>query len=242
MKSKILAAGLLGLCASFSGCMSQGSNAMVDLNKVLDALVAVLDESGQASAGSAGTTSDGTAGTGATIAIDGATESVEGVAQVGSPPIDPAKEQAFLDSYAKKLNEVKALENGTLGVAIQPGGEIVGFQDHNANNVQDAGETKEFTVTVDPENSRLVASDNNGNHRPHSYFPGSGFLMGYMMSSMLGRQSSFYSGANAGAKPNFSNSQMSSPDYHKKAVQSARASAAPSARARTGSRGFSFGK
>ena len=241
MKSKFLATGLVGFCATLSGCASQDSVDIVDLNKVLDALVAVLDEPNNAAAGTV--TASPPNGENTSASPEGGSDAPQkDSVSANVQPVDPVKEQEFLDLYAKKLNEVKVMEHATVGVIMQPGGEIVGFKDHNANNRQDMGETKEFTVTIDAENSRLIASDNNGNYRPHGYFPGSGFMMGYMMSSMLGRQNSYYSGAKSGAKPNFRNAQMSSPDYHQRAVQSARASAASSARARTGSKGFSFGK
>ncbi len=210
--------GLVCLTFFFAGCDANPSVDVVDLNKVLDALVAVLDESDAgAPAGEA---------------------PVEG--ELAPQQENAGKDQEFLTKYAAKLNEMKAMES-SVGVAFTGGGEIIGFQDPNGNNTQDAGETKEFTVVIDPENSRLVASDNNGHHRPYGYRPG-GFFTGYLIGSMLSRQGSFYSGANSGAKPTFRNTPMSSSDYHKGAVSSARSAAASSARARTGSKGFSFGK
>jgi hypothetical protein len=110
------------------------------------------------------------------------------------------------------------------------------------------GETKEFTVTIDPANNRLVASDNNGYHRPHGYgFSPGGMMMGYMLGPMMGRQGSFYSGAMSSARPNFSNTSMSPANYHQSAVSSVRSRSSASsmssgARSRTGSKGFSFGK
>jgi hypothetical protein len=138
--------------------------------------------------------------------------------------------------------------NGPVGVGMSAGGEIVGFKDSDGDNVQDMGETKEFTVTIDPANNRLVASDNNGYHRPHGYgFSPGGMMMGYMLGSMMGRQGSFYSGAMSSARPNFNNTSMSPANYHQSAVSSVRSRSASSsvssgARARTGSKGFSFGK
>ena len=126
------------------------------------------------------------------------------------------------------------------------GGEIVGFHDPNQNMIQDMGEAKEFTVTIDVANNRLVASDNHGYHRPHGYgFSPGGMMMGYMLGSMMGRQNSFYSGAMASNKPGFSNTAMSPANYHQsavKSVRSTRTASSSAARARTGSKGFSFGK
>lgn len=235
MKAQFAKVSLLLSATIFCGCDAGGSVDVVDLNKVLDALAVVLDESSLPDAAPVNVNvsgDDGQTGTGASLAAIPPTQQ------------DPAKEAAFLQKYANKLNEVKAMSS-PVGVSFTAGGEIVGFQDPNGNNIQDMGETKEFTVTIDTENSRLVASDNNGHHRPYGFRPG-GMMMGYMLGSMMGRQNSFYSGAAAAARPNFGGTQMSSPDYHKSAVSSARArassAASSAARARTGSKGFSFGK
>lgn len=253
MKLNFLTAGIFALSATVAGCSAQPAVDVVDLNKVLDAFATVISElqpsselANSDSPSSADAAATGAAEAGQIVAESAAGEAtkVPAIASAGKT-LDPASEKEFLDRYAAKLNEVKAM-HADVGVAMQASGEIIGFKDPNGNNIQDSGETKEFTVTLDPENNRLVAADNNGNYRPHSYFPGGGFMMGYLMSSMLGRQNSFFSGANSGARPNFNNTPMSSADYHKSAVNSARssarASAAPAARARTGSRGFSFGK
>ncbi|MCE3019238.1 MAG: hypothetical protein ACK56W_21460 [Pirellula sp.] len=234
MKTQFAKLSLLLSAAIVVGCDAGGSVDVIDLNKVLDALAVVLDESASPNSAPATVSVAGT---------DGQPDAGANLAAIPPNQQDLAKEAAFLQKYADKLNEVKAMSS-PVGVAFAAGGEIIGFQDPNGNNVQDTGETKEFTVTIDVENSRLVASDNNGHHRPYGFRPG-GMMMGYLLGSMMGRQNSFYSGAAAAARPSFSGTQMSSPDYHKSAVSSARsrASAAPSAaRARTGSKGFSFGK
>jgi hypothetical protein len=235
MKTQFGRVSLLLSAAFVCGCNAGGSVDVVDLNKVLDALAVVLDESASPDAAAVKADAVGTDG-----------QPAAGANLTAIPPTqqDPAKEAAFLQKYANKLNEVKAMSS-QVGVAMAPGGEILGFKDPNGNNVQDMGETKEFTVTIDLDNNRLVASDNNGHHRPYGFSP-SGMMMGYMLGSMMGRQNSFYGGAAAAARPNFNGTPMSSPDYHKSAVSSARArassAASSAARARTGSKGFSFGK
>jgi hypothetical protein len=221
--------------ASLAGCATSSSVDVVDLNKVLDALVAVLDEDSKE------------AGEAKLAASDA--NNPESTSETAIPAIDPAaqdptKQVDFLKRYAAKLNELKVMSS-PVGVAFTQGGEIIGFKDPNQNEVQDDGETKEFSVTVDAANSRLIASDNEGYHRPYGYRPGGGFLTGYLIGSMLGRQNSFYSGGMAAARPNFTNTPMSAANYHSQAVSSARSkvsSSASSARVRTGSKGFSFGK
>lgn len=223
--------------AFFAGCDNQNVD-VVDLNKVLDALVATLDE-GKADVAAPGqvdlAVTDGKAEVSSTAEIQA----------VDPEKQDPTKESDFLKRYAAKLNEMKVMSS-PVGVSMTPGGEIVGFLDPNQNLVQDAGEAKEFTVTIDPANKRLVASDNHGYHRPHGYhFSPGNMMMGYMLGSMMGRQGNYYSGPMAAAKPNFTNTPMANSNYHKSAVSSVRSrvsSSSSSARVRTGSKGFSFGK
>ena len=220
------------------GCDSQTED-VVDLNKVVDALVAVLDEGAKPNAAGAAPAEATASPTDATAEITSTAE----IEAIEPEKQDPAKEGDFLNKYAAKLNEMKAM-NSVVGVSMSPGGEIIGFKDM----VQDFGESKEFTVTIDPANNRLVASDNNGYHRPHGYgFSPGNMMMGYMLGSMMGRQGSFYSGGMSSAKPNFNNTPMSPSNYHKSAVSSVRnsrpsSSSSSSARVRTGSKSFSFGK
>jgi len=224
------------------GCDSQTED-VVDLNKVVDALVAVLDEGAKSNAAGAAPAEATASPTDATAEITSTAE----IEAIEPEKQDPAKEKDFLNKYAAKLNELKAM-NSVVGVSMSPGGEIIGFKDSNQNMIQDLGESKEFTVTIDPAHNRLVASDNNGYHRPHGYgFSPGNMMMGYMLGSMMGRQGSFYSGGMSSAKPNFNNTPMSPSNYHKSAVSSVRSarassSSGSSARVRTGSKSFSFGK
>ena len=234
----------VGTMLAFSvGCGVQNED-VVDLNKVVDALVAVLDEGNVAK--NAATKEGGEAVVSATDGFAEVSSTTE-IQAIEPDKQDPTKESDFLKKYAAKLNEMKAM-NAPLGVSMAAGGEIIGFQDPNQNMVQDMGESKEFTVTIDVANSRLVASDNHGFHRPHGYgFNPGGMMMGYMLGSMMGRQRSFYSGGMSSAKPSFSNTPMSPANYHSSAVSSARSTrmssgSSTAARARTGSKGFSFGK
>ena len=208
-----------------TGC-SNNSVDVVDLNKVLDAVGAVLAESDGQSSGES-------INVNATAEVDSEEMMIQAIDPTKQ---DAEKEKEFLTKLAAKMNELKVM-NAQVGVSMTSGGEINGFLDPNGNNVQDLGETKEFTVTIDVANSRLIASDNNGNHRPYGFQPG-GFMMGYLLGSMLGRQNSFY----GGSAPPVTKAPMSSPDYHKAAVSSAKSARASSARMTTGSKGFSFGK
>ncbi|MCU0718255.1 MAG: hypothetical protein MUC83_01010 [Pirellula sp.] len=208
-----------------SGCGSDDVD-VVDLNKVLDAVALVLAESDNKGAGEKVTVN-------ASAEVDSQEMMLEAIDPTKQ---DAEKEKEFLTKLAATMNDLKVMK-AKVGVSMTAGGEINGFLDPNGNNIQDFSETKEFTVTIDVANNRLVASDNNGHHRPYGFQPG-GFMTGYLLGSMLGRQNSFY----GGAAPSVSNAQMSPQNYHKSAVSSVKSARASSARMTTGSKGFSFGK
>jgi len=218
---------LLGLpILGLVGCNVATQVEVVDLNKVLDALAAVLDEA------DAENSADGS---GAEAAV--------GITPVATEDEDAAKQDAFLQKYAAKLNELQ-LTNSPIGVMMSADGSIAGFTDPNKNMTKDAGEKKLFAVQIDAEQNRLIASDTNDYHRDHRHRPRMGGLFtGYMLGSMLGRQNNYYTSR---PKPKFDSMKMSPKNYHSNAVTAARAKAGStssrSARSRGGSRGFSFGK
>ena len=218
---------LLGLpILGLVGCNMATQVEVVDLNKVLDALAAVLDE---------GDTENGSNGSGVEAAV--------GIAPVTTENEDAAKQDEFLQKFAARLNERK-LTNSPIGVMMTTDGSIEGFTDPNNNMTKDAGEKKLFAVQIDAEQNRLIASDTNDYHRDHRYRPRMGGLFtGYMLGSMLGRQNNFYTGR---SKPQFDSMKMSPKNYHSNVVAATRAKArstsSRSARSRGGSRGFSFGK
>ena len=218
MISRIFGVALLcfGL-TMMSGC--DGTRVeVVDLDKVLDAFAETLAE------------------------LDGDDESVEAgaVAEVADAEEKQDKQDEFLTLYAKKLNAAK-VSSKTVGVEFQDSGTVRGFADANGNNKADAGEKELFTVDVDPEGKRLIASDRQY-YRDRPYRPRFGFFTGYMFGRMMGRNRSFYSGSKASMKPKWGDKKMSSKNYHSKAVSTAKAKARTSARSRSGSKGFSFGK
>ena len=242
------------LCA---GCSSSSNVELVDLNKVLTILAGVLD-SGTSPNGQTADAGDTAEASNETDTADtGVSETTEAVASGGGGtatavvPVaeekdDPAAAKKFCDTFAAKLNEAKLISS-PLGVSIDEKGDIHGFTDANRNNIKDATDKQMFTVQIDAEGERLIASDDQGNRRPHHYRShGTGFLLGMM----LGRQSRYYSGSRAASKPNFRTQTMSPTNYHSSAVARARArssssgfkSSSSSSRSRSGSGGFSFGK
>ncbi len=216
----------LGLLTTLCGCSSISVD-VVDLNKVLDEFQATLTELDGKEAGDANA-----AGAGA-----GAEQAVVGVEVVEKE--DEEKKKEFLTLFATKLNAAK-LVSKPIGVEMHESGSINGFVDLNKNNTKDLSEKELFKIEIDEERGRVIASDNGGHYRDHRYRPGR-FFTGYMLGSMLGRNRSYYSGARSSLKPNYANKTMSPKTYHKSAVSKARATAS-SARSRSGSKGFSFGK
>ncbi len=163
--------------------------------------------------------------------------------------LDAAKDQEFLTLYRENLNTAQPkLMSHPIGVSMEATGAIVGYADRNDNKTQDAGEERLFTVQIDLEQGRLLASDTANHHRDHRYRPMGGFFTAYMLGSMMSRQGSYYSGARAGAKPNFAATPVSPKNYHSNAVSQARSKASAarsssnSVRSRSGSGGFGFGK
>ncbi len=219
-------------CLSVLGCTASAPVEVIDLNKVLDVLVTVLDDPAGGAPGKATATGEG---------------DTEG--KVVEVPVDkqnPALEKEFEKKFAGKLNAAK-LMSSPIGIDVNDKGEILGFVDADRNNTKASTEKKLFTIEIDLEGGRLIASDTSGNRRPHRYRSGmSGFLLG----TMLGRQSRYFSGARSALKPNYKSQSMSPTNYHKSALSSARSrssssgfrSSSSSSRSRSGSGGFSFGK
>lgn len=120
---------------------------------------------------------------------------------------------------------------GTLGTSFQKDASLVAFADKNANGEKDTGEEKVFTVEIDSENNRLIATDISGNSS-HLRFSGTGFLTGMLIGHLLGRQ------LRSGVRPGAFNNRKTTARSAYKAPSSAR----PSARSGTRSGGLSGGK
>jgi len=135
----------------------------------------------------------------------------------------------FSKDYADNLNNTSSLAHlGPMGVKPEQDGSFVTFSDTNKNNIQDEGEKDLFKLEADAENQRLIVSDGNTVvEQPHSGMM-SGFLMGMLLSNMMGRQRS--SGANPASK-------RATPPPRKSASKSA-----PSAKSRAGSGSHASGK
>ena len=106
----------------------------------------------------------------------------------------PEQMEEFRGIYTQVMNVDPKFYDKQIGLALKEDGSFLGFQDGNYNNVQDSGEEKLFTVEIDTENSRLIATDLNGSSSGLR-FSGTGFLAGAIVGRLLGRQRA------AGIKP-----------------------------------------
>ena len=135
----------------------------------------------------------------------------------------------FSKDYATNLNNTQELAKlGPIGVKPAQDGSFVAFSDANKNNAQDEGEKELFKLEADAENQRLIASDGETvTERPHSGMM-NGFIMGMLLSNMMGRQRS------AGVNP--ARKRATPPPRKSSAFRS------PSAKSRSGSGSHASGK
>ena len=138
------------------------------------------------------------------------------------------KEMGVLTSFmGEVMNSDPRFYDQPLGVELEKDATFLGFADTNANKVRDEGEAKVFTVEIDSENKRLIATDMSG-EGSHLRFSGTGFLAGALIGSLLSRQNA------AGVKPGSFN--------NRKTVDRASYRAPSSARSRSRSGGLGRGK
>ncbi len=95
--------------------------------------------------------------------------------------------EEFTGFLTEVLNSEPRFHSTPLGLEIQSDAKFLGFADENANGTQDAEEGDLFTVEIDEENERLIATDMSGNSSGMR-FSGAGFLAGAFIGSMLARQ------------------------------------------------------
>lgn len=102
---------------------------------------------------------------------------------------EPSEEQVkeFTLFYTAVLNADPRFYDKPLGLSVQQDASFLGYADANGNGVQDNDEGKVFTVEIDEENKRLIATDVAGNSTGLR-FSGTGFLAGALMGHFLSRQ------------------------------------------------------
>ena len=123
-----------------AGCSSNVNVDVVDLNKVLDTFESTLAE------------------------LDGGDETGSADALAQPAEEDKEKEKEFLTAFAKNLNAAKVVKR-TVGVEFNESGSIIGFADGDKNNTKSTTEQQLFTLDIDAERNRVVASDTGGHYR-----------------------------------------------------------------------------
>lgn len=93
----------------------------------------------------------------------------------------------FTAFYTDILNAEPKFYDEQLGLEVMADATFLGFADGNANGIQDDGEGKVFTVEIDEENNRLIATDVAG-QSSGLRFSGTGFIAGALIGNMIGRQ------------------------------------------------------
>lgn len=128
----------------------------------------------------------------------------------------PAADDSAVAEFTKQLQTnmrtaSPEVHPGPLGLEAKEDGSFVGFYDKNDNMQRDSGEKDLFTVEIDSEKQRLIATDTNGYVRDHR-FSGTGFLAGMLIGHLLSRQRA------AGVNPkNLSNKKAMSSSQYKSA-------------------------
>jgi len=143
---------------------------------------------------------------------------------------EPEADQAFIgfaEELAVNYNKSQPViyNKGSIGVSPQNDASLLAYSDTNINRELDKGEELLFRIEIDGEKARIIASSRSGAVNDH-HFSGTSLLAGYLIGSMLSRQSA--AGVSAKSLAN------------KKTITAKQA--ASQARARAGSGSHSKGK
>lgn len=94
--------------------------------------------------------------------------------------------EAFAKQFSSDLNTSNPkVHPQNIVVIANNDGSFSGYNDKNDNNSKDSGERKLFSIEIDSENNRLLASEG---QRVREHRAGSGLLTGLLIGSMLSRQ------------------------------------------------------
>jgi len=104
--------------------------------------------------------------------------------QVSNPEgeVDAAEMEMFTSYLTDVMNAQPVFYEKPVGMTLGSDAMFTGFEDANS------GENSIFTVEVDVENERLIATDVSGNAVHHRY-SGSGLVTGLLIGRLLSRQS-----------------------------------------------------
>lgn len=117
----------------------------------------------------------------------------------------------FTGLMQRVMNAEPPFYDKPVGVAIEADATFSGFIDNNMDNIQDSGETEIFTVEIDAENNRLIATDTVSGQATSVRSAATGFIAGALIGRLMGRQRA--AGINRGAFN--SRNVQSRADYNK---------------------------
>ncbi|MGC1442479.1 MAG: hypothetical protein WA888_17910 [Burkholderiaceae bacterium] len=113
------------------------------------------------------------------------------------------------------MNQEPRFHEAPIGVQLRNDATFEGFADRNGNKVKDSDEAEVFTVEIDSEKKRLIATDTAGGASDVG-FSGGGFLAGALIGGLLARQLA------GGVKPGAFNDRKTTPRNAYKSPASAR--------------------
>ena len=128
--------------------------------------------------------------------------------------------QTFTRIMTQVMNANPTVHSQPIGVNLREDAAFIGFEDKNGNAVSDPGEKDLFSVEIDGERNRIIATDlasGDGTYR----LSGTSLFAGYMLGRLMSRQ------GRAGVKPSsFASRNVKSPTEYRKSrpVQKARSS------------------
>ena len=95
----------------------------------------------------------------------------------------------FVGQLTNNLNTSKPkVHPGPVGVRLEDDGSFLGYHDKNSDRKQDSGEKNLFTVEIDSEKQRILAS-NQEFVRDHSFSGmGTGLMAGMLVNNLMNRQ------------------------------------------------------
>lgn len=105
----------------------------------------------------------------------------------GVTEASPDQVEEFRGFLVEVLNAEPRFYADTQGLNILEDAKFLGYVDSNSNGVKDAGEGDIYTVEIDEENNRLIATDMSGNSTGLR-FSGAGFIAGALLGNLLSRQ------------------------------------------------------
>lgn len=139
-------------------------------------------------------------------------------------PEDEAGTEEQLTTFTQIMTQVMnadpAVHNQPVGMSLREDAAFIGFEDKNGNAVSDPGEKDLFSVEIDGERNRIIATDlasGEGTYR----LSGTSLFAGYMLGRLMSRQ------GRAGVKPSsFANRNVKSPTAYRQSrpTQQARSS------------------